>query len=208
VTAAGPAPRCAVHPGRPTLDACPVCGRGRCAPDAATWAAGGCAACQPGPRGSGRPLGPWRLAVRAGLAGVVVTVVGGVIATQYVGVHVFSWLVPGLLGIAAGWVTAAAARTGSVASAVAVVSGVLATALGLRLQPGGASLLHPVSDVVPPYLTAIAGALGWRLVAGPNTRSAEQDAAEEVQVLVEPDAGGTDHLDVAALGAVGEDEED
>jgi hypothetical protein len=159
------------------------------------------------PSGSRRPLGSWQLAVRAGLAGVAVAVVGGVIATQYVGVHVFSWLVPGLLGLAAGWVTAAAARTGSVAAAVAVVSAVLGTALGLRLQPGGASLVHPVSDVVPPYLTAIVGALGWRLVAGPNKRSAEQDAVEEVQVLVEPGAGGTDHLDVAALGAIGEDEE-
>jgi hypothetical protein len=139
---------------------------------------------------------------------VVVAVVGGAITTQYVGVHVFSLLVPGLLGLAAGWVTAAAGRTGSVASALAVVSALLATALGLRLQPGGASLVHPVGDVVPPYLCAIGGALGWRPFARPHGHSAEQDAVEEVEGLLEPGAGRTDDNDVTTSGAVGEDEED
>jgi hypothetical protein len=102
-------------------------------------------------------------------------VVGGVITTQYVDVHVFSLLVPGLLGLAAGWLTAAAARTGLVASAVAVVSAVLGTALGVRLQTGGGSLLHPVGDVGPPYLCSIAGALAWRLVGAPRRHSADRD---------------------------------
>jgi hypothetical protein len=96
-----------------------------------------------------------------------------VITTQYVGVHIFSLLVPGLLGLAAGWLTAAAARTGSAASAVAVVSAVLGTALGLRLQPGGASVVHPIADVGPPYLCAIMGALAWWLFARPAARSVD-----------------------------------
>jgi hypothetical protein len=145
--------------------------------------------------------------VRAGLAGAVIAVVGGVITTQYVGVHVFSLLVPGLLGLAAGWVTAAAARTGSVAAAIAVVTAVLGTALGLRLQPGGASLVHPVADVLPPYLCAIGGALVGQLIAAPRGGSADPDAVEVVQVLVEPGAGRADDHDVAAPGTVREDEE-
>jgi hypothetical protein len=146
--------------------------------------------------------------VRAGLAGVGIAVVGGAITTQYVGVHIFSLLVPGLLGLAAGWVSAVAARSAVVAGAVAVVSAVLGTALGLRFQPGGASLVHPIGDVGPPYLCAIAGALAWPLVAGPRERSADRDAVEEVQGLLEPGAGRPHHHDVTARRAVGEDEED
>jgi hypothetical protein len=156
--------RCAAHPGRPAADGCPQCHRPRCAADVAQYAAACCAVCLPELRAP-RPAGRLELAARIGLAGLPVAVVGGWISTQYFLVHVFSWLVPGLLGLA----TSAAAslatrghRVGWQAVTGAALAAVLGTALGFRLQPGGVqSVLHPFAVVGAPYLAAVLGAALW-----------------------------------------------
>src|SRR3954465_754639 len=77
------ASRCAVHPARRAVDACPVCGRPRCGADVAEYAAAGCHASR-GAAHEAAPPAAAELAVRAGLASYAVAVVGGWIATQYV----------------------------------------------------------------------------------------------------------------------------
>lgn len=167
----GSAPRCAVHPARLAADACPSCGRPRCSADAGTYAADGCAACRR-PAPAFRPVGVAELLVRAGLAGVAVALVGGWVATEYVGVHVMSLVAPGLVGLAASAATSVAARSAegrggfAIALTVAAAAALLGTALGFRLTIGGSSPLHPAGQVGPPYLAALGGVLAWPLLFG------------------------------------------
>jgi hypothetical protein len=159
------APRCAQHPARPAHDQCPRCSRPRCDADANRYAEAGCAVCEAAPRPT-PPAGRLEVAVRASLASFPVVVVGGWIATQYVGDHIFAELLPGLVGLACGF----AANLGGpprdrwaavTLATISVAAAVLATALGFRLVPGGQSVLRPFSVVGAPYLCAVAGALLW-----------------------------------------------
>lgn len=117
------------------------------------------------------------LVVRAGLAGLAAALVGGWIATQYVYEHVFSVLVPGLLGLATGAAVSVAVRRPShqlvtLRLVAGAVMAVLGTALGFRLVVGGRqSVLHPGSVVAAPYLCAILGSLIWPVLAAPGRRS-------------------------------------
>jgi hypothetical protein len=169
------AARCAGHPGRPAHDHCPRCGRLRCDADAVAYQGTGCEICHlDRHRLAPKPL---ELAVRVGLAGVVAAAIGGWIAKEYVLVHIFSLVVPGLVGFAgaglASGAVAGSGRTGGwFAVAAGAVAGVLGTGLGFRLDAGGGqNLLHPFSIVGAPYLCAVAGAALWPVVLGmPKTR--------------------------------------
>lgn len=173
---AGAALRCMQHPSRLAHDRCPRCDRPRCAADATRYATAGCAACElTGSRA--RSAGGLELAVRAGLASLPVVFVGGWIATQYVDVHIFAELLPGLVGLAASLVAQLAVPrhdrlTGRIVLAVAAAAAVLATGLGFRLVPGGQqSVLHPLGVVAAPYLAAVVGAALWPLLfAAPRHR--------------------------------------
>lgn len=180
--------RCVVHPGRVATDTCPVCERPRCAVDAAQWRAGGCAACV-ADRPARVPTGERELLVRAGLAGLVVALLGGFVATQYVDTRYFSVVAPGLVGLATSWaVSAATGRSSSgrrtwAFVAIACVAAVFGTALGFRLVPGGQSLVSPIGEVGPPYLAAVVGALAWPALFGPQPRGSRRG---------QPDGRGTD----------------
>lgn len=98
---------------------------------------------------------------------------GGAIVTQYVDTHVFSLVAPALLGVSCGWVTEAAAGRRLRGAALAAAAGaLLGTALGFRLVPGGPGVLSSWAEVGPPYLCAVAAALGWPLLSGPGSRHA------------------------------------
>lgn len=175
--------RCAVHPARLAVDSCPVCARPRCAPDAAAHGGDGCAVCVAPHSPPAREPTSAELWVRAGLAGIVVAVAGGWVATQYVGVHVMSLIAPALVGLAASAATTAAVRQGAGARRIALVvaagAAVLGTALGFRFTPGGESPLSPAGHVGPPYAAALAGVLAWPLLFGtPGRRRSDQDEAE------------------------------
>ncbi|MGN6472721.1 MAG: hypothetical protein ACTHK4_03605 [Mycobacteriales bacterium] len=161
--------RCAVHPSRPASDRCPNCDRPRCVDDAVSHGVAGCTACLS--QAPERPP-PSRLEALVATAQVIVpvAVIGGWIYSQYVEVHIFSWLVPILIGIAG-------VSPGSFLRfpqprrhplAVGVVAGVLGTAFGFRLFPHGPhNPLQPAHEVVFPYLCAALGAAVWPIVLGP-----------------------------------------
>lgn len=167
-----PLTRCAVHPARRASDECPVCGRARCAPDAATYAERGCAACvseqRPAP-----PAPALELLLRSCLASLGVGFLGAWVAAQYVDTQFFGVIVPGLVGLACAWAASAAAGTGQTppdrrrALLVAAVTAVLATGLSDRLVPGGQNLFLPPGHRLPPYLAAIVGAFAWPVLFGP-----------------------------------------
>src|SRR5687768_1959607 len=123
---------CAFHPLRPAVDCCPVCGRGRCAPDAAQSPGGGCRACGgagPTARGGGRAVSPVERLVRAALGAAPVALLGGVVAAEYVGAEVFAYLTPAVVGVLCGAAAQAAAggpRRGRVALAVRALACVYA----------------------------------------------------------------------------------
>jgi hypothetical protein len=117
------------------------------------------------------------LLVRGGLAAVAVTVVGAVIATQYVGTHVFGEVVPALVGVAASLaVGAATGRSGRWPAVAGVVSALLSTALAWRFVPGSrlADVVTPVATVLPSYVAAVVGALvatpAGEAVSSPSAR--------------------------------------
>ncbi len=140
--------------------------------DATAAPGGGCLSCRgvggaPGVAGPG----PTTLehVVRGGLAAFLVAVLGGVVATQYVGAKVFSIVVPALVGVACGAaaVAAASAPPRSVAATLvragAIVAAVLGTAYGFRLVVGGGSAVSPLGTVLPPYAAAATGAWVWTM---------------------------------------------
>jgi hypothetical protein len=163
--------RCAVHAGRAAHDRCPVCDRPRCDEDAVDYGERGCAACVAATT-QRRPVSPLEATVAAGQAIVPVAAIGGWIYSQYVEVHIFSWLVPALIGIAGSsagiFRRQVSARRPVVIGAVA---GLLGTALGFRLFPHGPhDPLHPFNEVGLPYLCAVVAAAVWPLVLGPPRR--------------------------------------
>ena len=110
--------------------------------------------------------------MRAGLASLPVALIGGWIATQYVYDHIFSLVVPGLVGLTTGWVASAAVPRRQraarwMALPIAAVAAVLGTALGFHLLPGGRqSVLSPFSVVGAPYLCAVVGTALWPALFG------------------------------------------
>ncbi len=175
-----PAARCAAHPARPAVDACPTCGRPRCGADAKTFGAG-CAACptqqrpQPTPRSESL--------VRAALAALPMCLAGGAVSSEYVGTTAFDVIVPFLVGVAVGAVAVAAAgrpepRTRLLVRAVAVLYAVVGAAYGYRLVVGGQDPFGPFTDVAPAYAAAAAGAWLWTMPSRrrrPSPAEGDQD---------------------------------
>ena len=175
--ATGQLTRCAVHPGRRASDACPVCDRGRCAVDAASYGERGCAACSTeAPEATPAPRSEWML--RAALASLGVAFLGAWVAAQYVDTQYFGVIVPGLVGLGCAWAASAAAGKPAAAGSsrllllIAAVAAVLGTALSDRLVPGGQNLFVPAGHRLPPYLAAVIGALAWPLLFGPPRQPA------------------------------------
>ncbi len=153
---------CPVHPARPAVDACPVCARPRCGPDADTAPGGGCAACLG--RGAAprtRSPEPLELLLRACLAAYAAAVGMAFVVSEYVGAGLFAYVTPFLLGVLTG--EAAQRAVGTVrpdrgVRGLAVGLAVAGTAVGFLLE-GSAGLAS--AGVVPSYAAAAAGALLW-----------------------------------------------
>ena len=164
------AARCAVHPARPAADDCPVCGRPRCAPDAAAAPGGGCVACQGRSDAAGPPPVDLRALAGAAVAAHLTSIVGGVVCSEYVDVTFFEIVVPAVLGIACGAAAEFGARRarGWQLRALAVLYALLGTALAYVAVPGPGSPFTPLADVVPSYAGAVLGA--WLWTAPPRRR--------------------------------------
>jgi hypothetical protein len=167
-----------LHPGRAAIDACPVCGRPRCAEDARTHGRSGCGVCV-ATTTARRPASTAEVLVGAGLACLPAAYIGGPIAAEYVDDHIFALIVPALIGVGACWPALAVChRSGRglrrIVLAVSVFAagcGVLGTAMGFRLYPHGPhQILSPWSLVGAPYLCAAGAALVWPYVFGPPRR--------------------------------------
>ena len=160
-----------------------MCERPRCGADAV---GAGCLACRGLPEVATLvvpPPGDLERVVRATLAGYAAALAGGVVASEYVGSPVFSYVFPFVVGVVTGWAATAAAPTdgrgrfGTRVRAIAAVLGVLGVAFGFVLEES----LDPVSvdlHVLLPYVAAVAGAVLW--TAPPRARPAEgQDAGTD-----------------------------
>jgi hypothetical protein len=176
--------RCAVHPGRPAVDECPVCDRPRCSADAAAWPDGGCAACE-----GVRPQPPTRRAVTretivgAAAASHVAAVFAGAVSSQYVQVSLFGLLVPVGVGIGIGAAAEAGARgaRGWAIRAVAVVYALIAVGAGFRFEPGGVGPLDlgEIKDVLGPYVCAAVGAWLWTVPPRKHKARTTSEAPDE-----------------------------
>jgi hypothetical protein len=173
--------RCALHPARLAVDSCPRCARPRCGADASAYEGRGCAACVD-PTPVAAPVPYVERMVRAGAAAFVVALLGGWVGTQYVDVHVFSVVAPGLVGLATGWAATAAAGAPATPQLrrltllVGAAAAVLSAGLAFRLESGGGQ--DPVSswgEVGPPYLAAVIGTLAWPIVFGPPKQRTAPD---------------------------------
>lgn len=165
--AAGPQ-RCAAHPGRPAVDACPLCARPRCGADAAAARGGGCEVCRGAARvPAHRPAGRRELLVRGVLGANLTAVVWGFVEAEYVQAGVFQYLAPLVLGAFTGGVAMAAAghprgTVGTRLRLAAVGYALLGCAFGFVLE-GTFRPLSTASDVLVPYLLAAAGCWLWTL---------------------------------------------
>jgi hypothetical protein len=160
--------RCAVHPGRPAADACPVCERWRCEADRRLAPGGGCLACEGRAAESRVKPVTRRSVVGAAAACHPVAVFFGAVSSQYVEVRWFEVLVPAGVGIGLGAVAEAGARgaRGWWIRGVAVGYALLAAALGFRVEPSG---LEPWDlRAVPAYLAAAVGAWLWTVPPKPK----------------------------------------
>jgi len=179
-------PRCAVHPSRPAVDACPVCERPRCGADVSAVAVGclGCVAESAGAVSTVRPAGDVERLVRAALAAYAVSLVGGLVASEYVGATVFAYLGPFVVGVVCGGAATRAAGTegrgqlGSRVRAVAAAFAVLGIALSFVVE-GSLGVLELTSDVYLPYVAAVAGALLWTMPPR-SPRTTDQGASTDV----------------------------
>ena len=141
----------------------------------------GCALCATAQSQASAP-GTLEVGVRGALAALVTAFAGGWIATQHVNVHLMSLIVPGLLGLAVSWAawSAAAAATATqrrLVGALAVLGAIAGTALGFRLFGRPITPVHPLDQVGPPYLTAIAGALAWPVLFAVPRRGSDRQPA-------------------------------
>ena len=198
--------RCAVHPLRRAVDACPVCARPRCAGDAAEAPGGGCSACG-GRSSTAAPSGPdaREQLVRAALAAYAVALLGGVVAAEYVGAQLFAYLTPFVVGVltaAAAAAASAAPRTGPVAARVrlvAVAYAVLGVALGFVLEGSQGAL---AGRSLLPYAAAVLGVVVWTLP--PRTAPlGPVDPHEAQHAVVLLRAAGADDVDARACAGSG-----
>lgn len=163
-------PRCAVHPSRPAIDDCPVCGRPRCGADVASVASGclGCAGETDAGTDRRPPPGDVERLVRAALAAYAVALVGGPIGSEYVGATIFEYLGPFVVGMICGGAATRAAHTDGrdrIGRAVrAVAAGIALLGVGLSfLLEKSQDVLSVSPDVLLPYAAAVAGALLWTM---------------------------------------------
>ena len=163
--------RCAVHPGRPAADLCPVCERPRCRADAQLAPGGGCVACRgdlAGPVAAPLPPDGERL-VRAALAAHAAALAGGVVASEYVEAPYFAYLAPLLVGLLVAAAATRAARTdgtgpvGSRVRQLAVLYALLGCAVGFLAQPGNPPPFDDLGGKLLPYACAVVGAVLWCL---------------------------------------------
>ena len=163
---------CAVHPGRPAVDACPVCARPRCGPDADAAPGGGCAACRGAPARLTRPASRLELLVRGALAGYAVALLMALVVSEYVEAGLFAYVVPFLLGVLTGEAVQRAAgttRPDRGLRAVAAGIAVLGVAAGLAVE-GSAGLTSV--QAVPGYAAGVLGALLWTVPPKRRVRAA------------------------------------
>ena len=159
--------RCAVHGVRRAVDFCPVCTRPRCGADAALAPGGGCPVCL---GDSGRPQvvasTPLEQVVRAALAASGVALLGGIVASQYVGAELFAYLTPFVVGVlvaVAAQAASGAPRTGPVARRLrrlACAYAVLGVGLGFVLEQSEGPF---AAGALLPYAAAVAGVVVWML---------------------------------------------
>lgn len=178
--------RCAVHPARPAVDTCPVCARPRCGADAAEAPGGGCGACLGGPASTPPgppPPGDQERLVRAALAAFAVSLLGGLVASEYVEAGLFSYVGPFVVGVICGGaatkagVTDGRGTTGTRIRAIAAGYAVLGVALGFVAE-GSQSVLS-LSTLLP-YVCAAAGAILWTVP--PRRRLPAEDQGADTEV--------------------------
>jgi hypothetical protein len=162
--------RCAAHPSRPAVDACPVCDRPRCGADQVAAPGGGCTVCggadgRPARRPA-RPPDERELLVRAALAAYAAAVAWGYVTAEYVGAGYFAYLSPAVLGVLCGGAATSAAgspRPGPLLQRVrlaAVLLALLGSGLGFVLE-GTYGVLSASTDVLVPYAITVAAAWLW-----------------------------------------------
>ncbi len=106
--------------------------------------------------------------MRAALASYAVALVGGLVASEYVGATVFSYLGPFVVGVVCGGAATKAGFTdgrGALGTRVRVLAAVLAV-LGIALSfviEGSLDVLSVSPKVLLPYVAAIAGAVLWTM---------------------------------------------
>lgn len=122
------------------------------------------------PGSAGRPpLPSLERLVRAALAANVVAVLGGLVASQYVGAPYFAFIAPFAVGLFCAMAASRAARTdgsgpvGMQVRVLAISYALLGTGLGFVAVPGRGDAFAPVGDVLPPYLSALVGVVLWML---------------------------------------------
>ncbi|MCU1591490.1 MAG: hypothetical protein JWP11_2746 [Frankiales bacterium] len=174
-TAPAPGARCAVHPSRPAVDACPVCGRPRCGADAAAPVRG-CLACTPLDSATAAVVAPptdvERL-VRATLAAYAVALLGGPVGSEYVGATVFEYLGPFVVGVICGGAATRAAgtdgrdRIGRAVRGLSALLAVLSVAFSFVLEESR-DALSVSPQVLLPYAAAVAGAILWTIPPRPG----------------------------------------
>jgi hypothetical protein len=151
-----------VHPGRPAVDFCPVCERPRCAADARAGAAG-CLACAAEAARAARltwrqPASRLEAWVRASLAGLAVCLIGAAICLEYVNAHIFSWVLPGLIGTTCAAATVVAAAPYGRRS-MRILGAAFGVASALEAFRFATTSFGPPGRWWPPVVAAAAGAL-------------------------------------------------
>ena len=162
--------RCAVHPSRPAVGACPACGRLRCGADIAAVTTGclGCAGERTAATAGVPPGRDLERLTRAALAAHGVALLGGVVASEYVGATVFAYLGPFVVGVLCGGAATRAARTdgrdrlGQRVRVLATVYAVLSVGLSFVIE-GSMTPVSGSADVLLPYAAAVAGAVLWTM---------------------------------------------
>jgi hypothetical protein len=160
--------RCAAHPARPAVDACPRCGRPRCGADASGPGCAVCSAARSTP--GGRPPAAVELLVRAVLAAYGAAVLAGMVNSEYIGSDYFAYVAPAIAGVATGAAATAAAPARRVLRHVRIAGvalGVVAVALGFVLE-GTYDPVDLRAEVLVPY--GIAGAAAWLWTAPPRRK--------------------------------------
>jgi hypothetical protein len=167
--------RCAVHPGLPAQDSCPVCDRPRCHADADAAPGGGCLACQGSRRRPGPPPLDLRALVGGALCAGLVAPVAGLVSSEYVGAGAVGWIVPVFVGIVVSMAAEAGAgkRRGAALRWAAGAYSVLSVAIGLGDPRASGSPFSPVGRVLGLY--ALAAAASWLWTLPPRVVAAKPD---------------------------------